>query len=120
MGNGDVAGLVRMLVLPVVALATNALPTLGLEPPDDIDATHVVYAYTTCSGGSKRLDEWPDGVGAEIQKVHLAHLRELAKTGKRFCDLLKERSSERQVAAEPSVGPYGQILRSSTRPPRVR
>jgi len=68
MGNGDVPGLVRMLVLPVVALATNTLPTLGLEPSDDIDATHVVYAYTMLSGGSRGMDDWPDGFAVRVVK----------------------------------------------------
>ena len=68
MGDGDVAGLVRVPVLPMVAFATNTLPTLGLEPSDDIDATHVVYPYTTLSGESRGMDNWPDGFAVRAVK----------------------------------------------------
>ena len=68
MGDGDVAGLVRMLVFSMVAFATNALPTLGFEPSDDIDAAHVVYAYTRFSDGSRGMDDWPDGFAVRAVK----------------------------------------------------
>ena len=46
MRNGDVARLVWMLELLVIAFATNAFPALSFESLDDVDATHVVYTYT--------------------------------------------------------------------------
>jgi hypothetical protein len=58
MGNGDVAGLVRMLELPVIAFAANAFPTLGLKSLDDLGAPHVVYVYTMhCSASSEMGEE---------------------------------------------------------------
>lgn len=46
MRDGDVPRLVGMLVLAVVALATNALPALGFESLDDLGTAHIVYLYT--------------------------------------------------------------------------
>jgi hypothetical protein len=46
MRNGDVARLVWMLELPMIAFAANPFPAIGFESLEDIDATHVVYAYT--------------------------------------------------------------------------
>jgi hypothetical protein len=89
MGDGDVAGLVRMLVLPVVALATNTLPTLGLEPSDDIDATHVVYAYTTFPGRSRGMHDWPDGFA--VRAVKWSGHRDSCEPGlERECQPIKE------------------------------
>jgi hypothetical protein len=59
MRNGDVARLVRMLELPVITFTTNPFPAVGFESLEDIDATHVVYAYTPCCDASRAMrEEW--------------------------------------------------------------